>query len=191
MKLVPTIRIACSVLLVFGAIAVRFAPHQVDQILSLFESGSHKASGHYTLVPGGIVNGDTLRVRNGHKELQVRLCGIDAPEKDQAKGLESRDHLRQLMAQGTGRVTLVATDTDVYGRTVAEVFIPTGDNDEEINLNAQMVADGMAYVYPKYVGSCPNGGRMQVAESDAKRLALGVWALPNPEKPWDYRASRP
>ena len=98
---------------------------------------------------------DSFRVSNDDGEINVRLCGLDSPEKDQAMGIESRDHLRSLIAQGDGRIILVETDIDQYDRTVAEVFIPTGNGDEEIHLNTQMVADGMAYVYPQYVGSCP------------------------------------
>lgn len=63
----------------------------------------------------------------------------------------------------------VETDTDRYGRTVAEAFISTGNGDGEIHLNMQMVADGMAYVYPKYVSSCPNGLLMQSVEADARQ----------------------
>ena len=73
------------------------------------------------------------------------------------------------------------------GRTVAEGFISTGNGEEEILLNTQMVADGMAYVYPQYVSSCPNGSLMQSVEADARQQALGVWANPNAQKPWDYR----
>lgn len=185
MKLSLTTKIALALLLA-GAVAVKVVPQSIVQ--ALLPPGSADAtSEHYELVPDSIYDGDTLRVSDGNREIKVRLCGIDAPEKDQALGIESRDHLRQMMAKGTGRVTLVATDTDQYGRMIAEVFVPTGSGDEEINLNAQMVADGMAYVYPQYVGSCPNGSRMQAAEAEAKQQVLGVWANPVSQKPWDYR----
>ena len=117
----------------------------------------------------------------------MRLCGIDAPEKDQALGIESRDHLRSLISKGNGQIILVRTDTDQYGRTIAEAFIPTGNSEEEIHLNSQMVADGMAYVYPQYVDSCPNAEPMKTAERTAKESAQGVWTSPVGQKPWEYR----
>lgn len=38
------------------------------------------------------------------EELKVGFCGIDAPEKQQAMGIEARDHLRSLVAQGNGDI---------------------------------------------------------------------------------------
>ena len=175
-------------LLVASAIAIKLSPKAVERLTARFEPTSSGTSQHYQLVPGSVYDGDTFRVSNGYKEIKVRLCGIDAPEKDQGMGIESRDHLRSLIAQGNGRIALVETDIDRYGRTVAEAFVPIG-NDEEIHLNAQMVGDGMAYVYPQYVSSCPNGARMQVAGESAKQQAVGVWANPAAQKPWDYRRS--
>jgi endonuclease YncB( thermonuclease family) len=181
-------RSGTAIMLLLGAIALatKLSPQTIQQALPLPGTGELGESKHYNLVSDSIYDGDTFRVSDGNQEIKVRLCGIDAPEKDQALGIESRDHLRHLIAQGNGQIILLETDTDRYGRTVAEVFIPTG-NDEEIHLNSQMVGDGMAYVYPKYVGSCPNGSRMQVAEGDAKQKAIGVWATPTATKPWDYR----
>ena len=63
---------------------------------------------------------------DGRKELKIRFCGIDGPERDQAGGIESRDHLRSLIAQGDGSVIVVPVEVDRYGRTVAELFIPVG-----------------------------------------------------------------
>jgi endonuclease YncB( thermonuclease family) len=48
----------------------------------------------WTVKPGSIYDGDTLRVVRGNEELKIRFCGIDAPELDQPLGIESRDYLR-------------------------------------------------------------------------------------------------
>lgn len=49
----------------------------------------------YYLVPDTIYDGDTFRVISPqNEEIKIRLCGIDAPEKDQPLGIESRDYLR-------------------------------------------------------------------------------------------------
>jgi endonuclease YncB( thermonuclease family) len=181
----PFQKIGIATLLLLSAIALtnKISPQAMQQMLSPLGANELGESKHYQVVTGSIYNGDTLRVSDGEQEIKVRLCGIDAPEKDQALGVESRDHLRSLIEQGDGRIILVETDTDQYGRTVAEAFLPTG-NDAEIHLNTQMVADSMAYVYPKYVGSCPNGSRVQVAEGEDRKQAVGVWANPTALKPF-------
>ncbi len=40
----------------------------------------------YTVKPGSIYDGDTLRLVGNNEELKVRLCGIDAPEKEMPLG---------------------------------------------------------------------------------------------------------
>ncbi|MEA5467037.1 thermonuclease family protein [Leptothoe sp. PORK10 BA2] len=141
---------------------------------------------HYQVVEGSIYDGDTLRVERGDQELKIRLCGIDAPEKDQAGGVEARDHLRSLVAQGDGSIGVVPIEKDRYGRTVADLFVMLQD-DTEIHLNSQMVLDGMAYHYEKYSGSCPQPDVLVRAEQIAKEASTGLWQNPNAKKPWDYR----
>jgi endonuclease YncB( thermonuclease family) len=187
MKPARKIRNAFFLLLLAGAITVKLSHKTVEHLIARVEPTSSGTSQHYNLVAGSIYDGDTFRVSDGNQEIKVRLCGIDAPEKDQSLGIESRDHLRALIAQGNGRVILNSTDIDRYGRTIAEAFIPTDNEEKEIHLNSQMVVDGMAYVYPQYVGSCPNGTRMEAAEKEARKQVIGVWANPISQKPWDYR----
>lgn len=138
----------------------------------------------YKLVPDSVYDGDTLHVTDGTQEIKIRFCGIDAPEKKQALGIESRDHLRSLLDRGDGRLVVLPVETDRYGRTVAEVFVPTSAG--EIHLNSQMVADGMAYVYPQYVDGCPNAIAIAGGEAMAKEKNLGVWSG-NYQLPWDSR----
>ena len=187
MKLAGQIRVAFFLLLLGLAISLKLSP-QLFARLSVSEEPEYSGDSElYTIVPDSIYDGDTFRVSNGSEELKIRLCGVDSPEKDQALGIEARDHLRSLISAGDGRVILVKTDTDQYGRTIAEAFIPTGNGDEEIHLNSQMVVDGMAYVYPQYVDTCPDAAPMKIAERAAKDNNRGVWADSMSQKPWDYR----
>ncbi|MEM7772292.1 MAG: thermonuclease family protein [Cyanobacteria bacterium P01_A01_bin.37] len=137
---------------------------------------------------GSIYDGDTLRMVRGSEELKIRFCGIDAPEKDQALGVEARDHLRSLVAQGDGSVMVVPIEEDRYGRTVAELFIPLADG-SEIFLNGQMVTDGYAYHYEQYSDSCPNQFVLVEGEAIAQSSRVGVWAR-NYQLPWEYRKSQ-
>lgn len=149
----------------------------------------------WQLVPGSIYDGDTLRVTDGRQEMKIRLCGIDAPEKDQPLGIAARDHLRSLVNQGDGTIIVVPVEKDRYGRMVAELFVQPRSGlgyqlGEEIAINAQMVADGYAYHYAQYSGSCPNGGMLAQLESDAQQEKVGVWRNINAQRPWDYRNSQ-
>lgn len=143
-------------------------------------------SERYFVVPNSVYDGDTLRVMDARQELKIRLCGIDAPEMDQQMGIESRDYLRSLIDQGHGAILVAAVEKDRYGRTVAELYVPTDDGGE-IHLNSQMVADGMAFVYDRYVTGCPNGSVIARAGEMAQSQQLGVWGTPGMVKPWEHR----
>ena len=163
-------------------------PESLAQATSFLSPDSSVAmSEYYRLVPGSIYDGDTLRVTDGSEEIKIRLCGIDAPEKDQAMGVEARDHLRGLIAQGDGSLIVVPVTKDRYDRLVAEVFVPLVGTEEEIHLGGQMVLDGMAYHYARFSGDCPNGHLLARIEDRAKAAGLGVWASPSAIKPWEYR----
>jgi endonuclease YncB( thermonuclease family) len=131
---------------------------------------------------GSIYDGDTLRVIRGNEELKIRFCGIDAPEKAQALGIESRDYLRSLVAFSQGKVYITPIESDRYGRTVAELFDTNGNF-----LNAEMVKAGLAYHYQRYSGNCPHKQDIVVAEKTAQKSKLGVWANKNSQPPWIWR----
>lgn len=52
---------------------------------------------------------------------RIRLRGIDAPELNEPGGQAARQRLDQLLHEGPIRV--VPHGQDVYGRTVADVFV--------------------------------------------------------------------
>jgi endonuclease YncB( thermonuclease family) len=127
-------------------------------------------------------DGDTITVKLGWQTVMVRLCGINAPELSQPLGVQSRDHLRSLLARAGNQVILYISDTDRYGRKVAEVFVsdPTPQQPEQEKiLNDEMVRAGMVYHYAKYRDRCPNGGSGLIkAETEAQSKRMGVWAAP-------------
>ena len=83
------------------AVAIAIAPLILNQFLfqNVDSIPLSEVGAPYQLVPGSIYDGDTLRVTDGSQEIKVRLCGIDAPERDMPMGVESRDHLRNIVAQ--------------------------------------------------------------------------------------------
>jgi endonuclease YncB( thermonuclease family) len=134
-----------------------------------------------------IHDGDTIRLTNGSQELKVRFCGIDAPELKQPMGIASRDYLRSLIAKGDGTIYVTPVEKDRYGRTVAELFVPLKDKDDDLFLNGEMVRAGYAWHYQQYSGDCPNKDAIAVAEEMAKESKAGVWANPNSQPPWVFR----
>lgn len=174
------------VVIVVGVIAIapKLFPNQIDAAIDAAAGG--QLTEWYQVVPGSIYDGDTLRVKRGGRELKIRLCGVDSPELKQAGGIEAREHLRSLVAQGDGAIGVVPIEKDRYGRTVADLFVTFGE-DNEIHLNSQMVMDGMAYHYTQYSDSCSQPAVLARAEDLAKSSQVGLWQKPNAQRPWDYR----
>ena len=164
--------------------APKLFPSQINAAIDAAAGGQNTE--WYQVVEGSIYDGDTLRVERGSQELKIRFCGIDAPELKQDGGIEARDHLRSLVAQGDGSIGLVLIEKDQYKRTVADLFVIRSDG-LEIHLNSQMVMDGMAYHYEQYSSSCPQPDVLVRAEEIAKEQSAGVWAKPGADKPWEYR----
>ena len=141
----------------------------------------------WSVKPGSVYDGNTLRVVKGDRELKIRFCGIDAPEKKQPLGIKSRDYLRSLIDKSNGTVHLMEIETDHYGRTVAELFVPLKANPEqEIHLNSAMIEAGMAWHYERYSDNCPNKYGLEIAEDIARDNQVGVHSR-NHQKPWDWR----
>ncbi len=136
---------------------------------------------------GSIYDGDTLRAVRGQEEQKIRFCGIDAPEKNQELGIESRDYLRSLVGFGNGELLLVPIEKDRYGRTVAEVYLPDRKT-SAINLNLEMVRAGYAWHYAQYSDTCTMRDQLIAAEGMAKNEKLGIWKG-NPQPPWEWRSA--
>ena len=89
-----------------------------------------------------VTDGDTLYVLdNNYKEHKIRP-GIDAPERKQAYGLASREHLASIVAGK--RVTVEYQKRDRYGRIVGKVLL------DGIDACLEQVKAGFAWHYKKY-----------------------------------------
>ena len=129
-----------------------------------------------------IGDGDTLRVREGSRTVNVRLACIDAPETSQAPfGAQVRQQLQVLAPVGS-TVELRIKATDRYGRSVAE--LSRGGR----NLNQALVASGAAFVYWQYIEGCDRQTYSRL-ETEARLKALGVWGVTGGvQRPWEYRS---
>lgn len=130
-----------------------------------------------------VTDGDTIAVLDSHRtQHKVRLAGIDAPEKAQAFGQRSKEHLSSLVF---GKLVTVETEKlDRYGRTVGKVVIDGRD------ANLAMVVDGLAWHYKKYESEQSPSDRLLYsdAEREARETRRGLWRDAAPTAPWDHRA---
>jgi endonuclease YncB( thermonuclease family) len=129
-----------------------------------------------------VADGDTVTVLDASKvEHKIRLAGIDAPEKAQAFGNRSKEHLSGLVFGKT--VTVDWNKKDAYGRTVGKILVAGND------VNLGQVQAGMAWHYKKYQNEQPPADRASYAQAEdkARSKRTGLWAEANPITPSDFR----
>lgn len=122
-----------------------------------------------------IADGDTLTALCGQEQVKVRLAEIDAPEKAQPFGQRSKQSLSDLCYQKQAEINIQTKDH--YGRSVARVVC------DGVDANAEQVAQGMAWVYDKYV----TDKSLYQLQSQAKSNKRGLWIDPSPVMPWEWR----
>ncbi|MCI0563229.1 MAG: thermonuclease family protein [Nitrososphaera sp.] len=150
-------------------------------------SRSAKTSRRYELIGRviGVADGDTITVLGSNQaQHKIRLAGIDAPEKSQAYGTVSKQHLSALVF---GQNVTVAYDkTDRYGRTVGTVL----GNRRDVNL--EQVKAGLAWHYKKYQSEQTPKHRAAYAQAElnARKNRWGLWRDLHPIPPWEFRRKR-
>lgn len=123
-----------------------------------------------------ISDGDTIGVLIGGRETRVRLHGIDCPEKSQDFGERAK---KETSARVFSKiVTIRSHGNDRYGRTLGDVFY--GSN----SLNQELVGEGYCWWYRKYA---PNNLTLKSLEESAQTQKKGLWVIPNPLPPWEFR----
>ena len=120
-----------------------------------------------------VKDGDSLVVRSGGHQVEVRLAYIDAPEFKQTHGKRAGAVLRSLV--GGRKVRLELIGGDVHRRIVARVF--SGNRD----VNAEMVRRGFAWVRREF----PHPRGLARLEDQARAARRGLWAKAQPIPPWD------
>ncbi|ACK55099.1 nuclease (SNase domain protein) (plasmid) [Thauera aminoaromatica] len=129
-----------------------------------------------------IADGDTVTLLDaGKRQHKIRLSGIDAPERKQAFGHRSREHLDQLVLGK--QVTTDCRKTDRYKRAVCKIKV------DGIDANLAQVAAGMAWHYREYEREQSLMDRLRYAhaENRAQEERRGLWADRAPVAPWDFR----
>jgi micrococcal nuclease len=185
----PVFLLACV-----AAIAAAVSPQTKSLVEAAADSTSPRAvamSEQWTVA--SVADGDTITVKRDAETKKIRLCGIDAVEKQQKLGPQAKSYLQSLINKGNDTVIVIPIEQDRYGRTVAEVFVkprpgtPGYQSEEEIFLNGEMVRAGFARHYTRYSGNCPNKGVIEQSEQMARANRAGFWSDPNAVPPWEFR----
>jgi len=122
-----------------------------------------------------ITDGDTLTiVDNDRKRHRIRLAEVDAPERKQPFGTESRKSLAEICAKKSAVVETVGKDPRVIGKVTCA----------GVDAGAEQVRRGMAWVFAG--ASLPNSPLPEM-EAHARLRGLGLWAGDKPEPPWEWR----
>ncbi|UZP68382.1 thermonuclease family protein [Desulfovibrio mangrovi] len=122
-----------------------------------------------------VPDGDTLVLAHGEV---VRLLGIDAPEmgkngaSDQFYAAKARALLASMVLGNIVIVRPSSPSKDRYGRTLAEVMLPGGENVNEI-----LVSEGAAMVY--YHDDLPEGyfNSLLALQRRALKIRIGMWQV--------------
>lgn len=127
-----------------------------------------------------IVDGDTIKVLLGGREMTVRYIGMDTPETVapgrpvEPYGREATEANRRLVEGRTVQLERDVSETDAFGRLLRYVYV--ADFTGERMVNAELVRLGYARVatFPpdvKYVSV------FLELERDARSAARGLWAI--------------
>lgn len=127
-------------------------------------------------------DGDTLIVLDASKtQHKIRLAGIDAPEKAQAFGQRSKEHLSDLVFEK--QVAVDDDKIDKYQRRVGKVLVA------KVDANLEQIKAGLAWHYKAYANEQPMIDRAAyaAAEVHSRTQRVGLWADTDPTAPWDWR----
>lgn len=141
-----------------------------------------------------VTDGDTVTVLDAHNvRHKIRLSGVDAPEKAQAYGARSKQHLSDLVFQKY--VWVQWHKRDRYGRIVGKVMVQSSRDCptclKSLDAGHAQLSSGLAWWYRKYAGeqSPDDRQRYEAAETAARANRVGLWSDAAPVPPWQFRNS--
>ena len=122
-----------------------------------------------------IVDGDTVYASLEGMPYMIRLVEIDAPEIGQPFGEVAKAYLGELLS---GRIfSAELSGRDRYGRYLGRLY------QSGLDINREMVNEGLAWVYDSYVTDKGLYGHQEIARKAGK----GVWSVDDAVPPWEWR----
>ncbi len=120
-------------------------------------------------------DGDSIVVATKSGSHQIRIFGIDAPEKGQPFGREAKRYLERLLTHQN--VTIEPLEQDRYQRTIAKVKL------QRESVAHLLIERGHAWVFHRYT----NSKSLIEREDKARQQKRGLWRNSNPTPPWLWR----
>ena len=133
-------------------------------------------TGESTLRPAGtelaidverVIDGDSFRATSAVGELEVRLLGVNSPERDDCYGDEARTTLTELLSSGQVTISPWPAEIDEFGRELAFVWA----DDRLVNL--ELVDSGGALA--RGDGDSAYTAELDAAERRASAEETGLW----------------
>lgn len=125
-----------------------------------------------------VIDGDTFVLTSGEK---VRLLGIDTPEMDckvtaeKLLALQAAQNSKELIEGKSVKLTFDGNTRDIFGRTLAYVWLINKVGKDSIFLQAELLKTGLARILmydkkKKYYELFNN------LRNTARRQKLGIWS---------------
>lgn len=132
-----------------------------------------------------VSDGDTISVKKLKNNvldgdlIKVRLYGVDAPEKDQDFGYESKKALMNYVSNKMIEIDIKSKDR--YGRSVGILYV------DGRNINEELLRDGYVWYYEQYD---KNNERSRLLQENAMKNKLGLFAKKGYVEPWNFRKQK-
>jgi len=163
------------------ALLILWLTFQACSIPPVESKHAYKEHLNFTAKVIRIIDGDTMEVLSQNHPVKIRLAHIDCPEKrgSQPFGNQAKQALSDLCFGQM--VTIEGEKYDRYKRLIAIVV-----NGKKQIVNQEMIKQGMAWHFKKYSSDT----LYAQLEIRAKANKIGLWSIPNPTPPWDWRKSK-
>lgn len=130
----------------------------------------------------GVSDGDTATLLTAeHRQVKIRIMGIDAPEKKQPFGQAAKKALSDC---AFGKAASVEwTKLDRYGRTIGKLTV------DGVDCGLRQIEMGLAWHYKAYEREQQLADRLAYgeAEKSARATRKGLWNDLQPQPPWELR----
>ena len=111
-----------------------------------------------------VLDGDSVRVTMNGSPVEVRLLGINAPERDECWADAARTSLNETLSHGA--ISLIGSEQDRYGRLLAYLY------SDGTNVNRNQIIVGSALAIASDHEELPD---FLAAEEEALALERGLW----------------
>lgn len=117
-----------------------------------------------------VTDGDTLWVTRGSQTREVRLVGVNTPERGECLADRATRALKTLVQDGPLRLVRDVSDVDRYGRSLR--YVETADGTD---VGAELVRRGLALAR-RYPPDVARAARYERLQRSARRAERGLWS---------------